>query len=153
METDAVKLQFSDDDLARAMLAADGKKDRVSAIAVYLAKSHFGLEFAGNVEVCPRAVVSGMRADLAINPHDAMVPPRLLVRVRLEHKHADIVGWLCGWEAIERTDKVWDEQRKVFDVPPPYHSLLSLRQWLECGHRPHWMPKPFLGIPRVTPYA
>jgi len=127
----------------------------VGSLGEWLCAKYFGLEDEyrevkkqGDVdlkviEVRARRITMGLNCDLTIRPDDKMRMPIVLVRVSMERMLAELVGWLCGWEAIEREDKIWYEPRRVFYVPPPYHSILSLEQWLACGRRPHWCPEKY----------
>jgi hypothetical protein len=84
----------------------------------------------------------GASTDLAIRPIDKMRLPHVLVRFYSEYAH--IIGWLCAWEGRQRALELNLKLcpiRHVWYVPPPYHSVLSLEQWLMCGHRLHWMPE------------
>jgi hypothetical protein len=134
----------------------------VGSIGEWVCAEYFGLEFEGGtdfdsyeslvapdlkiIEVRARRIQFGLNADLTIRPDDKMRLPVVLVRVSMERMLAEIVGWLCGWEAIEREDKIWYGPRQVFYVPPPYHSVLSLVQWLACGRRPHWCPEKYRSV-------
>jgi len=79
--------------------------------------------------------------DLFIRPRDweKRFLPYLLVWINEEESVAYLVGWLCGWEAWRRRGN-WCEARGGWFVPPPYHSIRSLEQWIECGHPRHHHP-------------
>jgi hypothetical protein len=97
-----------------------------------------------NVDLADLIEIRGRRGagtDLPIRPRDKMRLPHLLIR--FYGKYAHIIGWLCGWEGQKRARELNLKLcpiRHVWYVPPPYHSVLSLEQWLMCGHRLHWMP-------------
>ena len=124
--------------------------ERAGARAEKVCADHFKLPFNAsvgntrNIDLADLIEVRcrrGALADLGIRPKDKMRLPHVLVRYYGEC--IDIVGWLCGWEGRERAEQLKIRLcpiRKVWYVPPPYHSVRSLEQWLMCGHRLHWMP-------------
>jgi len=88
--------------------------------------------------------------DLAYRPIDKMRLPYVLVWIDLPAKKATIVGWLVGWEAHQRAmaakqkagyDVLWNATRRVWFIPPPYHSVASLEDWILVGHPQHWAPE------------
>jgi len=83
--------------------------------------------------------------ELVVKPGDGplMRLSFVLVRVDMQRLRAEILGWLCGWQAMEREDKVWNEGRGMWFIPPPYHSVQSLEDWITSGAKPHWMPPEF----------
>lgn len=94
------------------------------------------------LEVRARPWIPG-RLDLGVRgKRDKLRLPHVLVHVDLPRCRACIPGWLCGWEAMERPDKVEFDRGEVrwWFVPPPYHTPRSLKQWIECGHPLHWAP-------------
>jgi len=118
--------------------------------AEQIGADHFKLSFNAsvgntrNVDLDDLIEIRGRRGantDLAIRPVDKMRLPHVLIRII--PPWADIVGWLCAWEGRQRALELKLRLcpiRHVWYVPPPYHSVRSLEQWLMCGHRLHWMP-------------
>jgi hypothetical protein len=123
---------------------------------------YFGMKFDPSIgiitnvdceifEVRTRRIDSGR--DLAITPDDKMRLPYVLVWIDRLGTTATIVGWLCGWEGHQRAMQakeaaggrdVWFRPvRVVWFIPPPYHSVKSLRQWIQCGHLLHWCPEKY----------
>jgi len=98
-----------------------------------------GMEVRASIRDNPR---------LPINPRDIergkLALPFVLIRVSLARGIAEILGWLCGWQALERPDRIWrGPPQNTWYVPAPYHSVQSLDDWIESGAKPHWMPKDF----------
>lgn len=91
--------------------------------------------------------------DLTIREDDRLRLPVVLVRIDTGRREYWIVGWLCGWQAIERPtaegkypqdgEKVWCPIHKVYYVRPPYWSVRSLEQWIAQGHPPHYAPEKY----------
>jgi len=92
--------------------------------------------------------------DLAIRPKDKMHLPNVLMRLNEERREAHIVGWLCAWQAMERPIgedegcKIWCDEKGVYYIRPPYHSVASLEQYLgddpiSKPPKPLWMPADF----------
>jgi len=101
-------------------------------------------------EVRARDISTGR--DLAIRPHDKMRLPHVLVWITPAHTLATIVGWLCGWEGRERAkaaelaagfDVLWQPKKGCWFIPPPYHSVKSLQDWIDCGAPLHWAPEAY----------
>jgi len=85
----------------------------------------------------------GSGGDLAMRRGDnekaKLRRPFLLVHVNPPKLTVQFIGWLCGWEAWERRSEE-NCHYGVWYIRPPYHSVLSLQQWVQCGHRLHWSP-------------
>ncbi len=122
----------------------------VGAIAEWACALHFGLTFnasVGDLTACDLGIIEvrgrrdGPNADLPMRRNDTpkLRKPFVLVLVNLIHLTANIVGWLCGWEAMKRADNA-TQRYGVWYIPPPYHSVRSLEQWIMCGHPQHWCP-------------
>jgi hypothetical protein len=101
-------------------------------------------------EVRTRNIETGR--DLSIEPQSKMRLPHVLVWVDRKHMQATIVGWLCGWEGRERAkaaelaagfDVWWRPAVRTWFIPPPYHSVKSLQDWIECGAPLHWAPEAY----------
>jgi hypothetical protein len=128
----------------------------VGALGEYAAANCLGLKFdptvgridavdLGIVEVRARTV--GRLTDLAIRSgkdEEKLRLPFFLTVVNRPTLTVDLVGWLCGWEAWERRNQQ-NYHYGVWYIPPPYHSVLSLQQWVLCGHRRHWAPPKYGG--------
>jgi hypothetical protein len=82
----------------------------------------------------------------------------VLLRVELKIGQADVLGWLTGWQALERPDgddygcKRWyGPPQNSWYVSRPFHSFASLEDYIESGRksdgtckpRPMWMPEDF----------
>jgi hypothetical protein len=102
------------------------------------------------IEVRARRIETGR--DLAIRPHDKMRLPYVLVWLDHARMIATIVGWLCGWEAHQRAmqaklesgrDVWWQPLKSVWFIPPPYHSIESIKDWILIGHPLHWAPEEY----------
>lgn len=140
-----------------AAAPANGERQHVlGCLGEFICARFFGVEFDDSedgrakidckiFEVRTRDVSSGK--DLAIRPHDKMRLPHVLVWI--EGDLATIVGWLVGWEGHARAmqakadagfDVWWQPSARCWFVPPPYHSVASLQDWIACGHPLHWSP-------------
>ena len=122
---------------------------------------YFGLKFDPSVgvitnvdlkiiEVRTRRIETGR--DLAIRPKDKMRLPYVLVWLDFKRMIAMMVGWLCGWQAHERAmqakqeaghDVWWQQIKQVWFIPPPYHSIASLEDWIGAGAPQHWAPEQY----------
>jgi hypothetical protein len=122
----------------------------------------FGLKFDPSVGVitnvdCKILEVRGRRIesgrDLAIRPHDKMRLPHVLMWVDGKFTRATVVGWLCGWQGHQRAmaakaeagghDVMWQQSKGVWFIPPPYHSIVSLQDWIGAGAPLHWAPEEY----------
>jgi hypothetical protein len=138
------------------------RDDFLGCIGELKSSQYFGLEFNADVgvlngvdckifEVRARRIESGR--DLAITPNDKWQLPYVLVWIDRERMIATLVGWLCGWQGHQRamdakreaggTDVWWQPLKAVWFIPPPYHSVQSLRDWIDCGHPLHWCPEEY----------
>lgn len=93
--------------------------------------------------------------DLPIRPKDKMHLPNLLIRVNEQERYGILVGWLCAWQAMERAIgddpewcKIWCDEKGIYYIKPPYHSVASLKQYLGDNPirnppKPMWMPPDF----------
>jgi hypothetical protein len=125
---------------------------------------HFGLNFDPSIgvitsidckiiEVRTRRIETGR--DLALRPNDKWRLPFVLVWLNRERMLATIVGWLCGWEGHQRAmlakqeagrDVWWQPLTGAWFIPPPYHSIQSLEDWIDAGHPEHWAPDGYRGV-------
>lgn len=82
--------------------------------------------------------------------------PFLLAKVKLEQRTVEFVGWLPGWQALERPDNPKNEpgtkryyaDQQTWYVRPPYYTIASLEDYLgddpmSKPPKPLWMPWDF----------
>jgi len=106
------------------------------------------------IEVRARLITEDVPSpDLSVDDRDWKKSqfPLLLVRVDIEKLLGYMVGWLLIAEARYRIDLlkhgnphnvVYDNRKKCWFVPPPYHSTKSLRDWIACGAPKHTWKAP-----------
>jgi hypothetical protein len=134
-------------------------------VSEFLAAWYFGLRFRDGlgddrlgidldvIEVRARRVeFERQTPDLAIRPDDKLHLPNVLMYLDIDAGRAELIGWLAAWQAIERAQKEWCQPKGVWFVRPPYHSILSLEQWLAAGAKPMWNPADFDRQPRSHPF-
>jgi hypothetical protein len=101
-------------------------------------------------EVRARRIETGR--DLAIRPNCKLRLPHVLVWISRDRKIVTLVGWLCAWEGRERAKEAqeqagrdiwWQPLTGAWFIPPPYHSIRSLQDWINCGHPLHWCPEQY----------
>lgn len=123
----------------------------VGAIAEWASAALLGQKFdpsVGDLDATDLKIIEvrgrriGPNSDLPMrrNDENKLRLPFFLVRINLNRLTAEFVGWLCGWEAWERRTTE-NCHFGVWYIPPPYHTVLSLQQWVLCGHRLHWAPE------------
>jgi hypothetical protein len=144
-----------------------GRKQDVDAEVVgclgeLLCAHYFQLQFNPSVgvidavdckifEVRTRRIESGK--DLALKQRDKMRLPFVLVWINRDRTEATLVGWLCGWEGHQRAKQakeagrdLWQPSVRAWFIPPPYHSIASLEDWIGAGHPLHWAPEDYRGV-------
>jgi hypothetical protein len=124
---------------------------RVGCLGELKCAQRFHLEFNASVgiitnvdckilEVRTRRIENGR--DLPFRSIEKVRLPYVLCWLDERAKQVTIVGWLCGWQAHERMKDtpMW---KGVWFVPPPYHSVQSLQDWITAGHPLHWAPEAY----------
>lgn len=101
------------------------------------------------IEVRTRRIETGR--DLPIRKNDKMRLPHVNVWIDQKRMIATIAGWLCAWEGHQRAmqakadaggkDVWWQAKTGVWFIPPPWHSVQSLTDWIGAGHPLHWAPE------------
>lgn len=129
------------------------RDDYLGCVGELKVVQHFDLDFDPAIgvldrvdckilEVRSRRVETGR--DLAIRPLEKWRLPHVLVWIDRERMTATLVGWLCAWEGRERaTPTMWQPKKEVWFIPPPYHTIKSLEEWIESGHPLHWCPEKY----------
>lgn len=102
------------------------------------------------IEVRTRRIENGR--DLPIRANDKWRLPHMLVWFDSKRMITTMAGWLCAWEGHQRAmqakaeagrDVWWQAKTGVWFIPPPYHSIKSLRDWINAGHPQHWAPEAY----------